>query len=130
VQERAGLRSRDTAVQVTAATLETLGERLSKTEREKLAAQLPRALQPYLFRRHSLDAFEAFSLEEFYNRVRARTDVGYPDAVKQAQAVVAVLQEAVSPGEVKYIFSELSAFADDYGELFGKKPQGPASPST
>lgn len=31
VQQRTGLGSRDAAVQVTAATLETLGERLSKT---------------------------------------------------------------------------------------------------
>lgn len=123
VQRKAGLESIDQAVQATEAALETLGERLYRTERENLAAQLPNELKQYLFKRQVTDRF---SLEEFYERVSARSDVRYHHAVEQARAVMAVLREAISPGELKDILSKLS---DDYGELFGEKPLSPLSPS-
>lgn len=123
VERHAGLSDRQQAVRAIAATLETLGERLSPSEREDLAAQLPQELKAQLDTRPSA---APFSLEEFYNRVRARAAVGYPEAVHLTQTVMAVLQEAVSRGEMADMMSQLRG---RYGELFGAPPQGPASPS-
>jgi uncharacterized protein (DUF2267 family) len=121
VQERTDLGSRDEAARATEATLATLGERLYRTERENLAAQLPDELKEDLFKRVDSEVIrrdvDRFSLEEFYIRVSARAEVGYPDAVKRAQAVIAVLQEAVSAGEIEDVLSKLP---DEYGELFGE----------
>ncbi|MEW5804308.1 MAG: DUF2267 domain-containing protein [bacterium] len=122
VQKLAGLESADKAVKATEATLETLGERLYRTERDELAAQLPKELKECLFRRQDT---ERFLLEDFYKRVSARADVHYHRAVELAQAVAAVLRGAVSQGELSDILAGLDA---EYGELFGEKPKGPLSP--
>ena len=124
VRRQAGLDSNDEAERVTAAALETLGERVYRTEREDLGAQLPMQLRKYLFKR--LDT-EPFELEEFYNRVSSRADVGYPAAVELSRVVMGVLQKAVSAGELEDVLSELP---DNFRELFGKEPEGPLSPST
>jgi uncharacterized protein (DUF2267 family) len=124
VQRRAGLESHEKAVQATEATFETLGERLIRSERENLSAQLPLELKNCLQKR--IDS-ELFLLEEFYNRVSSRADMGYPDAVKLTKVVLEVLKEAVSPGEIGDI---LSVLPEDFGELFGAKPEGPLSPSS
>jgi uncharacterized protein (DUF2267 family) len=123
VQKLAGLESQEEAMKATEASLETLGERLTKAEREKLAAQLPKELKEYLLKRPHPDRFV---LEAFYERVSARADIRYHNAVKQAQAVMAVMMEAISPGELDDILSQLS---HDYSELFGQKPESPLSPS-
>ncbi|MEJ2032998.1 MAG: DUF2267 domain-containing protein [Deltaproteobacteria bacterium] len=124
VRERAGLESKGEAEKVVRATLETLGERLHKTERVKLAAQLPDELKELLHRRPDHDFFQ---LEEFYNRVSARAGIRYPHAVEQAMAVATVLKEAVSPGELAEIIADLT---EDYRELFGEKEKSPLSPSS
>lgn len=71
-RRRTGLSSNEESERITAAVLETLGERIYKTEREDLAAQLPSELRKYLSTRPES---ESFHLEEFYNRVRSRADV-------------------------------------------------------
>jgi len=123
VNQRAGLASTEEVRRVVEGALETLGERLEKTEREKLAAQVPDPLKKMLFKRQ---ATERYSLEEFYNRISARADVGYPDAVAGTRAVMAVLKEAVSRGEIDHILAQLP---DEYEELFGQEPESPLSPS-
>ncbi|MCL6583732.1 MAG: DUF2267 domain-containing protein [bacterium] len=123
VKKLGGFESLDEAAKVTEATLETLSERLSRKEREDLAAQLPKELKEYFLKGRDT---ERFLLEDFYSRVSARAAVRYHRAVEQAQAVMQVLREAVSPGELEDILSELP---DEYGELFGRKPKGPMSPS-
>jgi uncharacterized protein (DUF2267 family) len=67
-----------------------------------------------------------FTLEEFYNRVAARSDVRYPAAVRHSQAVVQVLRETVAPGELADVFRELP---DEYEELLTGTAKSPASPS-
>lgn len=124
VRERAGLATAKEATIAVRVTLETLGERLHKTEREELGAQLPEELKELLGGRH---AHDFFPLEEFYNRVSARAGIRYPHAVEQALAVVAVLKEAVSSGELAMIAADLP---EEYRELFGEKEKGPLSPSS
>ena len=88
----------DEAVRATRATLATLGERIYRTERDNLAAQLPDDLKAYLHEQVGSRAtqrdVEHFSLQEFYNRVGARSDVTYKHAVKRAKAVTPEVLEA------------------------------------
>src|SRR6266581_826330 len=106
VQHRARLSSRGDAERATRATLETLGERLAGGEPKDLASQLPPAIGAYL-----LDGFagagERFSLDEFYSRVSEREGKDLPKAVFHARAVIRVLNEAVSKGEIDDILAQL-----------------------
>jgi uncharacterized protein (DUF2267 family) len=130
VQEEAEFGSKEEAVQATEAALTTLGERLYRTDRDDLAAQLPKQLKEYLHKTSDAGSTrqdaQHFSLEAFYNRVGARSGVRYSPAVKEAQAVMAILEEAISPGMLKAV---LSSLPDEFAELFGQKPDRPASPS-
>ena len=131
VQERAELSSPDEAAAAVRATLGTLSEMLSPKERHDLAAELAKPLKDCLTLwvdrpPRELTHPHRFNLEEFYNRVAARSDVGYPAAVKHSQAVVQVLKEAVSRGELRDVLRELP---DEYDELLGSTIRGPASPS-
>jgi len=121
VMREAGLKE-DEAIAIVEATLETLGERISQ-HREDLATQLPRELKDSIFKRRETDRY---SLEEFYDRITARAKITRPHAVLRTRTVMRVLQQAVSPGELRDILSELPA---EYGELFGKEAESPLSPS-
>lgn len=114
VQDRAGLAGREAAARVARATLETLGERIDKEERDDLAAQLPAELKEPLSARN---ANGSFNVEEFFKRVSARADIGYPEAVAQSQAVVSVMEKAVSAGEIEDLCDQLP---DEYAELFNR----------
>ncbi|HXF65018.1 MAG TPA: DUF2267 domain-containing protein [Caldilineaceae bacterium] len=119
VQEEAGLETSEEALRLTEAVLATLGERLYRSEQSDLAAQLPRGIKEFLVAKQPPETtrgdVQRFSLEEFYNRVGARTGLRYARAVEQTQAVMAVLQEAVTPGEIEDILQELPA---EYQKLF------------
>ncbi len=105
------------------ASLATLGERLEDADVKSLGAQLPSELKGFLSERHH---FTHFNLEEYYNRVAARADVGYPEAVTRSRAVMKVVGEAVTNGLVDKILEQLPG---EYRELFGQEPQNPLSPS-
>lgn len=114
VQDRAQLDSRGSAEAATRATLETLGERLAGKEPENLAAQLPDEIGLHL-RRGQGD--EPFGLQTFYERVAQRAGHGADtdQAANQAQAVMAVLSQAVSGGEAADFKEQLP---ESYEELF------------
>jgi uncharacterized protein (DUF2267 family) len=117
VREISESESQEEAENIIRATFETLGERIYRTKREDLAAQLPKELKEFLFlrvdgevtRRHT----DRFLLEEFYNRVSARADIGFPQAVKGSKAVMAALQEAVTEGVLAKIREVLPKEFDD-----------------
>lgn len=123
VQTRAELETGDHALEATHATLETLGERLERDERRKLAAELPAGMKEYVLERQETTRF---LLKDFYKRVAARADIRVPEAINRSQVVVSVLQEAVSAGLLKEIRAQLP---DEYDELFTGDPYGPGSPS-
>lgn len=110
----AELDSNEDAEKVIRATLETLKERLAGEEPSDLAAQLPPKIAPYVDREGGR---ESFSAKEFYSRVAQKEGVGVEEAVKHARAVAAVLQTAVTGGELDDVRSQLW---DDYKELFGQ----------
>lgn len=109
VQHRAQLPSTGHALAATRATLVTLGERLAGGEPGQLAAQLPREISHFL-RSGSPDSMgsgQRFNLTEFLERVARRENVPMERAAQHAQAVLEVVSEAVSPGEMEQVRSQL-----------------------
>jgi uncharacterized protein (DUF2267 family) len=111
VQHRARLSSRGAAERATRATLETLAERLAGGEAKDLAAQLPLEIAEHLRGQWSALG-ERFSLDEFFRRVSLREGVDLSDAVFHAQAVIEVLNEAVSRGEMDDVRAQLPSEFD------------------
>jgi uncharacterized protein (DUF2267 family) len=131
VQDQAELPGPDEAGAAIKAVLGTLGEMLSPMERRHLAAQLHKPLKDFVTAWMERPPKEKgrphrFGLEEFYQRVAARSDVRYPAAVKRSQAVMKVLREAVAPGELADIFRELP---QEYEELLTGTAASPVSPT-
>ena len=118
VQNRARLASRGEALRAIRATLETLGERLAGGEAEDLAAQLPPEIGDYL---REVESDGSFSLDTFFDRVAEREGTDLPVAVHHARAVVAVLQEAVSAGEMEDVRAQLP---EEYNPLFESGSEG------
>jgi uncharacterized protein (DUF2267 family) len=109
VQYHARLASGGDAVRAIRATLETLADRLSGGEADQLAAQLPREIGEYLRREALGDLYqgERFDLNQFYQRVAERERIPFLDAVFHARAVMQVLEQAVSPGEMDDVRAQL-----------------------
>jgi uncharacterized protein (DUF2267 family) len=114
VQSRAALDSRDEAMKATRATLEALGQRLFGGEPQDLAAQLPRELADCL---RQGPKSEAFDLSEFYQRISRKEGVEIEKASAHARAVIEVLCEAVTQGEIDDICAQLPG---DFAALFKK----------
>lgn len=118
VQNKAKLASTDEALAAVRATLETLAERTAGDEAENLAAQLPEEIGRYLRGKHIV---QRFSLADFFDRVTKKEGVDKPVAVHHARAVIDVLQEAVSAGEIEDLRSQLP---DEWDPLFEQGAEG------
>jgi uncharacterized protein (DUF2267 family) len=114
VQSRARLSSLGDAETATRATCETLRERLAGGEPKDIASQLPNEIAK-CFEAPQRENPERFDVKEFFRRVSERASIEAEDAAFQSRAVLEVLQEAVSPGEVSDIRAQLT---DDYQALF------------
>ena len=114
VQNKAHLATLGEAMRATRATLETLAERLGPDETRHLASQLPHEIQLFLSDA-GLPVPERFSSEEFLLRVCAREGIDLPLSTHHARAVIDVLTEAISPGEITDVLDRLPA---DYRRLF------------
>ncbi len=104
VMDKGGFSSREDALTAIHATLTTLAERLFNNEPEQLADQLPFDIGVYL---RNSPIKEKFDLDEFYNRISARSGFSRSEAIHAAQTVMAVLMEAVSAGEILDLMNEL-----------------------
>lgn len=109
VQHHARLPSTGHALAASRATLVTLGERLAGGEAAHLAAQLPREIAHFLTMGEpaSLGSGQRFGLDEFINRVSLREGIDLPLAALHAQAVLRVVDDAVSPGEMAQVRHQL-----------------------
>jgi uncharacterized protein (DUF2267 family) len=105
VEYRAGLTSTGEAERAVRATLEVLGERLSRGEAEDIAVQLPPEISGYLMQPGNP---EVFGLEEFIRRISEREGVSARDAEDHIRAVLSVLADAVSADEIEDACRELS----------------------
>jgi uncharacterized protein (DUF2267 family) len=114
VRNLAELYSTEDAEKAIRATLETLKERLAGNEPSNLAAQLPPEVAVFV---EGEGGREAFSVQEFYERVAEKEGANSEEAVKHARAVATVLQTAVTGGELEDLRSQLG---NDYKELFGQ----------
>jgi uncharacterized protein (DUF2267 family) len=120
VQEQTGLPG-EQATTLTGAVLETLGERVDRKVWNGVVAQLPRELKEYVLAR--ADVTDRYQLEEFYNRVGARADLKYTDAMERTRQVMSVLRESISEGEWNNLVDSLPG--REYGPLFGEASSGP-----
>ncbi|MBS3783203.1 MAG: DUF2267 domain-containing protein [Anaerolineae bacterium] len=118
VQNRARLPSRGDTVRAIQATLGTLAERIAQGEADDLAAQLPPELSVFL---EDADTTERFSVDDFFLRMAAKESADVPDAAHHARAVMAVLREAVTAGELDDIRGQLP---DNYDPLFEAGSEG------
>lgn len=118
VQNRARLGTEGETMRAIHATLLTLGERLQTNETDHLAAQLPREIGAYL---REAEKDERFTLDEFFKRVSKRAATDLPEAVYHARAVIAVLQDAVSPGQLDDVRAQLP---EDFALLFESGSEG------
>lgn len=125
IQSVAQLSSREEADRATRATLETLAERLVGDEAKDLASQLPQEIGEYLHGREGQNG-QAFSLQEFYQRVSDKEGTDPITAANHARAVFAVLNTAVTPGEFADVRANLSR---DYQELFLTKASSSEMPA-
>lgn len=107
--------TRDVAERAARATLETLGQRLPASEAEDLAAQLPPPLATFLHQTAAQD--DEFPVDEFYERVAELGDLQADEAADQARAVLAVLDDAVSSGQITDL---VMALPSDYGDLLAQ----------
>jgi len=105
VQDRIGPTQPDDARRAIIATLETLGERISGGEANDLAEQLPEELKEPL--QQAGEDNEEFSLDEFLRRLSEREDVETDAARNHVSAVMTVLKEAISGGELDNIRAQL-----------------------
>lgn len=119
VLDRADLQNRDVAQRITDVVLETFGEILYRTERDRIGTQLPKPLANALHAPQPENARhdgERFGPEEFLTRVKARADVNYPTAESVTPVVVNVLQSALGPGTLSDTADRLPGA---YASLFG-----------
>jgi uncharacterized protein (DUF2267 family) len=114
VRQRAELGSFSESERAARATLTTLGEYLSGGEGLDLAAQLPQGLAEHL-RRQPPDRAMLFSLNDFLQEVGEREGVNTDEASAHVRAVVSVLQEAVSEGEMVDVRRQ---FPSEFDTLF------------
>lgn len=118
VQSRARLATEQDAVRATRATLQTLGERLFGGQADNAAAQLPSEVGRFLT---EIDHGQEISSVEFFHRISDRENVELPNAVYHARAVLEVLGEAISEGELEKIRAQLP---DDFSRLLDAGSQG------
>lgn len=82
----------------------TLGTRLTPDERAHFASQLPQDLKEDAM---SLEESERFGADEFIRRFCDESGVGESEAKKQIFASWSAIKDAVSPGEIRQIKSQL-----------------------
>ncbi|GAA2758459.1 DUF2267 domain-containing protein [Actinopolymorpha rutila] len=104
IVERGGGATGVGADRSTAATLQTLAERISPTEARHLAGELPPELGPLLF---TAEPAEGFDVDEFIRRVAERGDMDLPTATRAASAVFTALSRALSEREFAHLVAQL-----------------------
>jgi len=118
VQHRARLASTDEAVRAIRSTLAVFGRRLHGGQAEHLASQLPKEIAEYL---PTDSEGDAFSMQEFLEKVAAEEEVDLPVSVHHTRAVLSVLQDAVTEGEMRDVRGQLP---QDWQPLFEAGSEG------
>lgn len=117
VRQEAPLESKDAARDVTDATLQTLGERITDGEASNIAQHLPDDFAETLINASQGEA-DPFSLEEFTERVSERAGIDESQAIVHSRAVATALSTAVE--EIETVREQLPSECDVIFE-----PSGP-----
>lgn len=96
---------RDKAEDLTRATLETLAERLSRSEADDLASELPNPMKESLI--SPTPQAEGFGLDEFVSRVGRRSGLAPEEARQGVRAVLSTLREGVGDGGYRHVLAQL-----------------------
>jgi uncharacterized protein (DUF2267 family) len=123
VVTRCGLESRADGEKIIQATFETMAERMAFGEPYNLAAQLPEPIKGYL-NQPGADESHKYTVDEFIQRVAERAGIETASAESHIRVVLAVLAEAVSPGEMH---DTRVQFPPEYSRLFEDGQQRAAS---
>lgn len=114
------LEDREEVEELAMAVLKTFSELLYRTERDKLGAPLPKALDRALHaakRQNNRRATDRFSVEEFLNRIEARTDQNL--SREEARSYTSVVFEALTQATGRSLFAKVAEkLPPDYGSLF------------
>ena len=108
--------SLESAQSLTAATLQTLAERISGGEAAQLARYLPDELRPHLT--GADEPAQHFDSREFVRRVAERAGSDPERAADGIRAVFATLREETPRQELEDVLTQLSK---DYASLTGAK---------
>ena len=98
VKTRINIDSDEAAERAISATLSTLGERITAGEAEHLSAQLPFEAGRHLTEQETK---KDFGIDQFYETISQRESIGFPMAKEHARAVMSVMSEMVTPGEMQ-----------------------------
>lgn len=114
VRERGEYENQAEAEEITLAVLSVLASRITASEAQDLAAQLPAPLDRPLS--DAQGPAETFGVGEFLERVAQLTNARPKTAEWDASAVLSTLGESVSGGELNQVISQLPS---GYAPLFG-----------
>lgn len=115
VEARALFKNTTDAEKTIRFVLELLGRRLARGEAADLAEELPPELRSFVLQ--SINA-EGFGLEEFLTRLGVKEGISLSEAERRARAVLTVIAENISPGELDDILTELP---EELRDLFRPK---------
>jgi len=113
VGERTGATSPDEAEQTAVTVLQVLSERLAGGESKDLLSQLPKELKE---RVRPVPEAEPLDPDEFVERVASELGISPEEARERVRGVFDVLRDAVTPGELEDVLSQLDR---EYAELIG-----------
>jgi uncharacterized protein (DUF2267 family) len=100
IRRAAGGLSTEEAELAAHATLQTLAERLSRSEALAIGRELPAELKPWIY---TVTDAAAFDIDEFLGKVADREDTDVETALRHARAVFFTLGDALSPAEVAHL---------------------------
>ena len=100
IRRAAGGLSSEEAELAAHATLQTLAERLSRSEALAIGRELPAELKPWIY---TVADPAAFGIDEFLGKVADREDTDVETALRHARAVFFALGDALSPAEVAHL---------------------------
>lgn len=118
VQDRLSLEDRNQAADLVSTVLKTFSELLYRTERDSLGAPLTKPLSNLLHaakRQNNRRETDRFSVEEFLNRIEARTEINL--SREEARRYTSVVFDVLSQATEKSLLAKVTE----------KLPQGYAS---
>lgn len=120
VKQKTNIQSDAMAEKAVRATLQTLSERLEGGEPNHIASQLPEEMKSFM--KIKKNEIEKFNVEDFFKKVSERENTTLGEAKNHSQAVVSVLCNAITEGEVKYMMDQLPGeFESLFGKMYNKK---------